>query len=347
MSTTTTTKIDKATDWTAPWEGEGFQSISDTGYSADDLFLAFPEFAAEVHPQEIQTPSGFVIPDRVANFRDAHARLWDDGVGQIPAKYVGTVSTTYRVIQDPLAFKFVDDVKVASEDQATIVAATHLREGRWTAVTTHLGDDYLIPGDPQEQRGRYLAFINSTDASLSFSVVRTNIKIVCRNTLNAAVRTGRVYRVRHTTNALERVHEARAMLGLMQVAADREAKIAERMADVKIPDAAFDAFLESLFPTKDKSGKQREEGRGLTMAQNRQSAVKAIYLNHPTIGDKRGTAWGAFNAVTAWDEHVRNQKPDVRFASAVVTGNRASEDAFDWLVKFDKSGKTEKALTGR
>lgn len=230
------------------------------------------------------------------------------------------------------AFEFLSDVLVVADD-ARITSAGVIRDGRVTWVALHLTDDYLIAGDPLEARARYLLFVNSFDASMSFSVVRTHIRVECSNTLTAAMRTGRVYRVRHTSNAAGRVQEARQVLGTEKVAADRLAVLAERWADTRITDAQMAAFMEDLFPTKDKDGVAKE-GRGLTLNQNRQAAVLGIYYTHPTIGDKRGTVWGAFNAVTAWDEHVRTAKDETRFRTAVIDGNDTSARAFDHLSRL-------------
>jgi hypothetical protein len=63
-----------------------------------------------------------------------------------------------------------------------------------------------------------------------------------------------------------------------------------------------------------------------------------LYQNGPgqELDGRKGTAWGAFNGVTAWTNHVKNHKADVHTDRAHYvlfgTGSNVNQDAATLLV---------------
>lgn len=312
-------------EWRSPWDGLGKRVDART---IEQLFMQVPEIGAGVYPEPIYNGAGEVIPDAVANYREATHILTAEGVTAIPKQYVATVSTTYRVIQNREAFGFIADM-LHLDEQATVNAAGVAAGGRRCWVSVSLPDDYLIPGEDRERRQRNFLFFNGFDARLSFTVIRTDLRMICMNMLGVvraqARRDGHMYRVQHTTNAAGRVQEARNVLGMAEAARNRQAVIAERMAETTLPDSVWEELMVRLFPVPEDSQ------RGRTIAEARRAAVTDIYRTHPSVAHVRGTAWGMLNAVTGWDEHVRNAKPEARLWNAAANSNRATNAAWDFL----------------
>lgn len=310
-------------DWVTPWHRVGDM----VGMCrVAEMWDRLPKIAARVNAEPMYLGDGTLITDRVANVREAAVRLTPEGVTSIPRKYLATVSDTYRIVQNRDAFEFLTDIDRLN-DQVRVASAGSLADGCVSWIALHLGADVLIPGDPEmTTRNRYMLFVNSFDGSTSFKVITTSVLVVCANTLQAATAEGqRVVGIRHTKNAADRLQDARMVLGIADRNAAHEAEVAERFAATRVTDSEFTGMLDHLFPM------DTDDPRAASRQQNRRDAVDVIYRTSPTVGGYHGTAWGAFNAVTGWDEHERKQKPESRFQTTLVSGNKASKAAFGYL----------------
>jgi hypothetical protein len=105
--------------------------------------------------------------------------------------------------------------------------------------------------------------------------------------------------IRHTSSAVERTALAQDTLVTAVKAMREMAADAERMRAQKVTNAKFDEIVGQLYP------KGGESKAAETRHQNRLAALDAIWTG-PTNANIGGTAWGAFQAVTEYDEWVRN-----------------------------------------
>lgn len=302
----------------------------------DEVWRRAPELAAPVLPEPIYLADGTRLPDMVANRRQRTVRMVD-GIVPIPAKYVGTVGADrYRVIQNREAFALLRAVQEYAPE-VKITSAGSLRGGRQTFMVVHVADDYLIPGDPLEERGRYLAFVNSYDGTLALQVIRSNIRIVCSNTLDAALRYGTAAKFRHTGDVFGKVDDARLQLGFAEVHSRLESAAAQHLVEVPVSDVTFEYALQHIAPAHHPDGKLKE-GRAAATAQAMRDAIAKVYYESPTIGDKRGTAWGALNAFTYYSNHLAPRRDTARSTAAenrfgiVLDGDKMGRKAAEFLV---------------
>lgn len=313
-----------------------------------DAYAAVPQLGAPIRVEPAYhriNGAVEVIPDQVTHVRESVAGL--------PEVYVGTVGRhRYQLVQPRDAFQLVDDVMGLTSQMADladqhphlaglakpkVTAAGCLRGGRLAFVMVHLGDDYLIPGDPNERRQRYLGCLNSYDGSMSLTLCRTSVRWVCNNTIQAGLSEGRKVAVRHVGNVTERMGKARQMLGLELAAARVESLSAEYLCDVKVTDAQVEAWLARIAPDTDANGKAKS-GRAATLAAKVRNTIGTIYLQDPTVGDKRGTAYGFLQAVTAYTDHYMDRretrtgtKDDNRFEAVVMDDNKLANFALSLL----------------
>jgi phage/plasmid-like protein (TIGR03299 family) len=311
----------------------------------DDAYAAVPQLGARINAEpHYHRIDGQVevVPDMVSHVREA--------TSVSPATYVGSVGKDrYQLVQPRDAFRLVDDVMglttqmaqladqhphLAALAQPKVTAAGCLRGGRQAFVMVHLGDDYLIPGDPNERRQRYLGGINSYDGSMSLTLCRTSIRWVCANTVHAGMNEGRKVAVRHVGNVAERMGKARQALGLELAAARVQALSAEYLCDVQVTDAQVEGWLLRMAPATDPITGKAKSGRAATMAAKVRDTIGTIYMQDPTVGDKRGTAYGFLQAVTAYtDHHVDRRetrtgtKADNRFEAVVWDDNKLANYA--------------------
>ena len=214
---------------------------------------------------------------------------------------LGVVGDYYRIIQNEDAFDWVDNL--LGGEGFHIKTAGSLRHGQIVWVLAKAPFTIDLPDSPIDL---YVLLANSHDGSGACRAMVTPERVVCRNTLKAAIEVAvRSYSIRHTTNAEDKLTEAQAVLGLAKGAAQRMEQRANEMRKQKLTDAAFKAFLAQLVPAPD------DEGRARTAALETRAAIDTIYRTAADQVEIKGTAWGAFNAVTNyWDHAVKSRQSD-------------------------------------
>lgn len=221
-------------------------------------------------------------------------------------KAFGTVGATWHPVQNIEGFQLVNDlVALASGDgrQAWIESAMALDGGKKVVVMVHLDLDLQIAG---EKYHSYLSFMNGHDGRTSCSALAHDERVVCSNTQQIAIgeanASGHIVRVRHTTNASERIKAAINVLGMRNAAAEELAKQGEWLVEQEMTDAAFEKFMESLMPI------EKPGTPAATMITERRTLVHELYHNAPTNAPLKGTRWGAYQSVVEYADHKREFK---------------------------------------
>lgn len=124
------------------------------------------------------------------------------------------VGDGYEIVQNEEALKFIDYLAEVSGSDAKIVSAGALGYGERIFITVQLGGNvFLGPNDPLNT---YIVFTTSHDGSGGVSALITHIRVVCQNTLNAALKDAATNRLtfKHTKNVSKKLD--------WQIAANRE-----------------------------------------------------------------------------------------------------------------------------
>jgi phage/plasmid-like protein (TIGR03299 family) len=201
--------------------------------------------------------------------------------------------------------------EIVGRSGALFETAGALNGGRQVFVSMKAPEGLMIGG--HDAVDLYLVATNSHDGSSAFKIAATPIRVVCANTLALGLSSAKAsYSIRHTSGAKTRIAEAQAALGVMWNYAEEFEAEANRMLDTKVTDAQFAKIVAGLFPEK------RDESERMT--RTREQAVANVTFLHreaPTQDGIRGTAWGAWNAITeyvdwAWpvkgDENARAER---------------------------------------
>lgn len=124
------------------------------------------------------------------------------------------VGEGYEIVQNEEALAFIDYLSEVSGESAKIVSAGALGYGERMFITVQLGDDIFI--DPKDALKTYVVFTTSHDGSGGVSALITHIRVVCQNTLNAALRDSATNKLtfKHTKNVGQKLD--------WQIAANRE-----------------------------------------------------------------------------------------------------------------------------
>lgn len=225
-----------------------------------------------------------IIPDTFATYRTDNNYPF------------GTVGKKYTIVQNTEAFAFFD--AIVGEGAAIYETAGVLGKGERIFLTAKLPTYCRIAGT-DDITEMFIVLSMSHDGSGSIKAMITPIRVVCQNTLNAAIEAAvNTVNIRHTASAQARLEQAHKVLGISNTYVTEFNDILNAMAKVSIKDTYVDDLINKLFPTaKDEVS---------TRAQNIRTDVLTAY--HSGIGQNGivGTAYGIYNGVTNYLNHVKS-----------------------------------------
>lgn len=217
--------------------------------------------------------------------------------GQIDA--LGIVGSWYSPFQNEETTALLDAIR--DEGGAAIETIGAMKGGRETFVTMKLPEamSFTAPNGTVDTTETYIAVLNSHDGSSPLRVLVTPVRIVCKNTQTMALNSAQAYwSIRHTTNMRGLVDEARRSLGLTfkytdAFQAEVEGLIAKELDEAKVRET-FAALVEA-----DKAETERQrDGRNAQVGE-----LMELYRTSDTVAMWKGTAFGAYNAVTEYVDH--------------------------------------------
>lgn len=103
---------------------------------------------------------------------------------------LGVVGSNYGILQNAKAFEFVDILTsgtLGGEQKPIIETAGVLGDGKRMYISARMPELLKVNGDDPQGITDYLLFTNSHDGTNSLQVFFTPIRVVCQNTLNAAM----------------------------------------------------------------------------------------------------------------------------------------------------------------
>ena len=211
---------------------------------------------------------------------------------------LGIVGRLYTPIQNIEAFNFFD--AIVGEGKAIYHVAGSLGKGETVWILAKLPDDIRIMGT-DDIINKYLLLANTHDGSMSLRMFFTPIRVVCQNTLSAAMSTrksGAGIALRHFPDIQGRVREAQKTLGIANELYKQLAEAFNLLARHDIDDKWLDDYLEAVMP------KQKEEASA--RMQNIREGMKDRFDSSSNIlPGIKGTAWAAYNSVTEYVDHFR------------------------------------------
>lgn len=270
-----------------PWHGIG-QEVSGAATAEEAINAAHLFWQVTKEPVFFrQGDSEFAIPDRFATVRsDTKAPL-------------GIVGHSYTPLQNSEAFSFFDSV--VGSKQAKYHVAGALGDGETVWILAKLPTDMRVAKDDIIKK--YLLFVNKHDGTGSVRMFFTPIRVVCQNTLNAAISGKKAHEgfaVRHVADVQSKVKVAQEMLGLAVEQYARLETVYTELVKIPVDDVWVRDYIAEVFPvpngakepsTRLKNIREKAEGRFASMSN--------------MLPGVRGTAWAAYNAVTEYVDHKR------------------------------------------
>ncbi|GGI23359.1 DUF932 domain-containing protein [Pedobacter mendelii] len=327
------------------WHSLG-QIIEDYPTSAEAIKYAGLDYQVEKRPLFTYDTENFngnsevdlIIPE--IEVPDFYATMRTD-----TEQVLGVVGKDYNIVQNIDAFSFFDSI-VGAKDGVLYETAGALGKGERIFITAKLPDYIRIGRDDCIEK--YLFLTTSHDGYGSITAAFTPVRIVCANTLNAALRNhSNSIKIRHTASAQDRLKQAHQLLGITNILANELEEVFNHWSKIRITDTSVKRLVQlAMAPNREtflnvQSGNVDEFS---TAYNNIVSSVMEYALTASTQQEAttKGTLYGAYNAVTGYFQNVRNYKDDEsKFKSIMYgTGLQRSQTTFSLCEEFAIHGLT-------
>lgn len=225
-------------------------------------------------------------------------------------KFLGVVGNRYVPIQNHLMGDSLDLI-VQNVGGAHYETAGALGNGERVWAMVKIPEQIRVGNDISEN---YILFSNSHDGKSSATVKLTSTRVVCQNTLTAAMKgEGSFFRIAHYPSAERRIEEAVHAIGSVTQQIKNLNGLFNSLADKNITSAEWKAFTETLIPISvNKKGMETAQGT------NKRMALTSIFEHNDgnAFAEQRGTFFNAFNAVTNYVDHHASVKGDAGITRA-------------------------------
>jgi len=250
--------------------------------------------------------------------RQTIVRNHPDGSG---TEAIAIVGDRYKAVQNEQAFAVAPFLE---ELGAKVETAGSIRGGRQVFLTLTMPTGAVIdPDGAADAINNYLALWTSHDGSLALEAAATPIRVVCANTLDAAIPGAlRAYKVRHTASAEKRLADAQQAFlranGYFEALATEAAALYQTEADNK----AFFEIVSRVYPKPGTPDGPAESKRGVTVWNKKVDQLHEI-LSSQTNANIKGTAWGAYNAMTERLDWYRTARGGDGTSLAIASSGQA------------------------
>ena len=317
-------------NFTSGWLGNGERAWHGMGVVTDGTLPAREAFETAdalftVEKRELKLPthvfdpeSNGYLPGRVCYQPTGHF-----GVVRTDTQVLlGVVSKQYEIVQNDSLLRMAEFIREEVDMDSVVVLA----DGAKVAFTASLrgAETDIVPGDTIKRRiVGYLGHDGKTGCGAIF----TNVRVVCCNTLAAALNSDNKVSVHHKGGANANFDNLISSIDVARQTFAQEADLMREFARVSMGHGVFNEYLDEVYKI--------EEGQKFRKRDKLNTAF------HKGIGAEYApmSLWNAVNAVTEIETSTRNQTAAgarrqfarANFGQGLQISNRAIEVATAYL----------------
>lgn len=225
---------------------------------------------------------------------------------------LGTVGKLWTPVQNEEAAELGD--LLLDEAGAHVHTMGALEGGRKVFMSFKLPEAMMVGGE--DAVDLYLVISIAHDGTGAVKFMITPVRVVCRNTLDMAIRQAkRSWSVRHTGDVKAKLEAIRQALELTKKYTQKFQATAEAMVLDPFSDDEMETLLKELIPDP-KSGAEGWVDR----AAGQRTAIMSLFRNAETCEFGRGSKWAAYNAVAEYTDWLRPGNPERRAREALGIG---------------------------
>lgn len=315
------------------WHGYG--QISDKELNSAEVLkqaqLGYNVIKAP-HIYRLQSGTEIVSGSSFFTYREDTEQILGDGL-----------SADYHVVQNLDAFSFFDSI--VKGEGIIYETAGALGSGERIFITAKLPNYIRVGADDLIEQ--YLFLTTSHDGSESITIAFTPVRIVCNNTLNAALNNcSNVLKIRHSAGAEQKLKEAHKFMGLVNTLSPLIEQAFNQWTKIRITDKEVQKLIQiALAPNRETLDNIRndrmDDNSGVYKNQVYGAFGYAMMSDTQQLDTTKGTLFGAYNAVTGYFQNVRSYKDNDEKISSLIYGGTAqkkAQTAFNLCAAFAKHG---------
>jgi phage/plasmid-like protein (TIGR03299 family) len=323
-----------------PWHKYGTQFKK--GFTSEEALEA-AGLDYEVELQELSTPNV------VCESHKAIVRTDTQDV-------LGVVGNNYEPLQNKDAFRFFD--ALVKDKTALYETAGALKGGRQIWLLAKIqGQIDIIKNDPIN---KYFLLTNSHDGLRAVAGRVTPVRVVCDNTLTAAMgkNVKEEIRIVHRGNVADRLEFAGQLLAKIGAYYDELSEVYRKFAKIQMKERQMRTYIaEALRPyggvkTEQEALEiaklQEEEGMSVRLQTEVNNVLTLVENGRGTdIKGVRGTLWGTYNAITEYVDHHKTPRSGDEGRVQYIgfgTGKMVKDAALKIGMRFAKTGFVTKDL---
>ena len=316
-------------NFTSGWLGNGERAWHGMGVVTDGTLPAREAFETAdalftVEKRELRVPiHGEDGPDGYLPGRIVYQPSGTFGVVRTDTQaLLGVVSKQYEIVQNDALLRMAEFIREEVDMDSVVVLA----DGGKVAFTATLrgAETDIVPGDTIKRRiVGYLGHDGKTGCGAIF----TNVRVVCCNTLAAALNSNNKVSVHHKGGANANFDNLISSIDVARQTFAQEADLMREFARVSMGDTVFNEYLDEVYKI--------EEGQKF---RKRDKLMRAF---HYGLGNTFApySLWNAVNAITEVETSTRNQTEAgarrqfarANFGQGLQISNRAIEVATAYL----------------
>jgi phage/plasmid-like protein (TIGR03299 family) len=259
---------------------------------------------------------------------------------------LGVVGKDYEIVQNCDAFTFFDAI-VGGGGGILYETAGALGNGERIFITAILPGYIRVGNDDLIEK--YLFLTTSHDGFGSITAAFTPIRVVCNNTLHAALNNmSNCIKIRHTESVKERLLQAHKIMGLTNSLSNELNAIFNRWAHVRITDKELLKLVQqAMAPSKEVLQKVLDDENMDEYSSRFLNTVERVceygFANETQqMQTTKGTLFGAYNAITGYFQNVMHYKNDEAKLKSILFGNgfNKTQTAFNLCRAFEKEGSS-------
>lgn len=282
-----------------PWHGLGKEVPNDLS-PEQMLKTAGLDWAVEKHPTFFTKDNEQFQTEKYALVRSTDNSVLD------------VVSADWKPVQNHEAFEFFTEYVHAGDMEMN--TAGSLKNGQIVWALAKVKDSFeLFGGDRVDS---FLMFTNPHKWGQSIDIRFTPIRVVCNNTLTAALNTSSKNAVKVNHRSIFDPEEVKTTLGIASEQLSKYKSQAHFLGTKRYSNDTLKEYFKEIFPVLTQKENSKKE-----MSKTAQIAMNVIETQ-PGAEFARGSWWQAFNAVTFLVDHKIGRSQESRLTSSWFGLNR-------------------------
>ena len=233
------------------------------------------------------------------------------------SKSLGVVGQSYEIVQNRASLEVAYDIVGAAKGDAYLDTVGALGNGSQLFAYLKLEDLIIDPIGINDQIENGLVISWSHDGTIAMTYLFSNIRVVCKNTLNMAIRGAKnVFRAKHTSSVEGRLKQAQTALGISTEWSKAFNEQANELLKVSYSEDRFQKVLNKVFPEPTQATDRQKRNTQATHAQ-----VRGIFSNERNSKNFGSNGWTMYNSIVEYLDHERDASEEDRLKATMTVGS--------------------------